>query len=171
MQTAIAEPQATTQAAVDHVFFSKSGNLTFYASRPTRVLENGMSQVLEGKMIEFRPHGDRWGRLSTSDPEIVRAIEARRAEFRRNIMEPDVLTAAEYNDAVTTPEKKMEMLVEAKNEGIRRIESQNELIKELQAKNEESQRLIAEANARAVEASKQGGNQNQNRGNQPSQQK
>jgi len=134
------------QPVEEQVFFSTSGNLTFYAGKPKRVVQDGMAQTIDPPQVQFRPYGDNIGRLATSEPEIIDAIHARRRSFERSGMKPDVMTAAEYNEASISDEKRLQMLKDSneklakdRDEAIRQIQSKNTLIDQLQKRLEKAE--------------------------------
>lgn len=105
------EPVAVEQ----RVYYSQSANLICWATEPRRVIEDGQSKVLDGKKVAFDSQGDGFGRLVTTDPEIIAYLDRRVAEVR------DVFGAQEYT-RLNTP---VDVQLAQKD---RQIEEQNRLL-------------------------------------------
>lgn len=121
------EEQATGQAVQPQAFYSQRGALTFYApvelgSRATvkRIFgSSGLTEMIEGPMIQFHPQADGFGMYVTSDPVEIAALEDRKATVG------DIFDGAEYSRRTTPADVQVQ-------QAQRQIESQNVLIQDLQ---------------------------------------
>jgi hypothetical protein len=117
---------------MQRTFYSEARGLIATIETPKRVIEDGMSKVLGGRTVQFTPMGrDRFGMLTTSDPEVIAALEKM----------PDVFDEQEFNRRSVPAEKRAEFAE-------RKIEQQNRLIADLQAKVAAQQGNKAQASAK-----------------------
>lgn len=115
------------------VYYSRAQFLTFPAGQPERVLQNGISTIVDPPYVAFSPYGtDKWGRFITKDPLIIKHIEERRQRQIAEGSAPDVLTAEEYTQATTPIEMKMASLEDENTRLRREIQERNDLINKLQ---------------------------------------
>lgn len=101
-------------------FYSKSGSLTFWAGKPTRIFEEGVSKVLDPPQIQFSRLADGFGVFTTDDPVLIEALEKRAREAG------DVFDGGEYQKRTTPADVRIEQQE-------REIEEQNRLITSLRA--------------------------------------
>jgi len=127
MPVSSAEPAATTPPVESRTFYSKSGHLRCYPKKPTRVIEDGQSKVIDGDPIEFIPNGvaherGMWGQFTTGDPELIAFLEAR----------SDVVGPGEFNRAITPDSVRVKNLEDDNSKLLREITEKNNLIKRLE---------------------------------------
>jgi hypothetical protein len=112
------EATETAAPVEPRVFYSKAGGLMVTVKQPEMMIVNGVAQVVGGKIVEFIPQGDKWGRYVTTDPEVIAALEK-----NPNVVGPDV-----YQDLTTSAEIKLKM---ERDQTQRLITQNNELLRQL----------------------------------------
>lgn len=103
-------------------YYSAAGSLIVNISVGQRILENGQSKVINQKVAEFNRQPDGYGKLDTSDPEIIDVLDRRMKE------QADVFDVVEYFRRVTPLEVQLR---EALADKARAIEETNRLAAKL----------------------------------------
>lgn len=115
-------------------FYHKSANFTCYPGKPQRVVEGGVSTLVEPEPVIFKDMAagqsgaSDWGMHVTDDPDIVAYLEGR----------PDVLSEESFLEETTPLEDRYSRHKEASSRTIRQqnrlIDDQGKTIEELQRK-------------------------------------
>jgi hypothetical protein len=88
------------------IYYSSAANMIININKGRRVMEdNGVTKMVDQKLAEFTPQADGYGRLVTTDPEIIAKLDARMAAGYT-----DVFEAAEYNRRTTPVEIRLKMM-------------------------------------------------------------
>jgi hypothetical protein len=106
------------QKVAPRTFYSKSAGLTITVTHPKPVMEDGMLKKVGGKQAQFLEQGDKFGKYTTDDPEIIARLE----------QHPMVLSPEEYNKATTPADKLLEHEVAANQ---RLVSDNNRLLQRL----------------------------------------
>lgn len=85
-------------------FYSSIGGLIVNINNGHRITENGQSKVVGQKIAEFVPQGDGYGRLVTTDAEIIEKLDTRMG------VTGDVFDAAEYSRRTTPAEIRLKQV-------------------------------------------------------------
>lgn len=120
----IVQPIQEEPAQEYKTFYSKNAGLILSVSKGQRVVVDGEYTRVDEKLAEFQPQANHFGYLTTNDPELIRFLE------KRILKEKDVMTPAQYNDAIMRPEDKIQQL----NDRTRQLEDENRLLKMLAEK-------------------------------------
>ena len=114
------------QPTESRVFYSAHAALVININNGHRITEgNGVSRIVDQKVVEFMPMADGFGRLVTDDPEVIAKLSARCGA------QSDVFDAAEYNRRSTPMEVQVAML---QDQNARLLEDHNRLLASLAEK-------------------------------------
>lgn len=111
-------------------YYSTAAGLIVNINVGRRIIEEGgTTKMVDQKIAEFSPLGDKYGRLVTSDPEVIKAMDSRMATLG------DVFDGNEYTRRTTPAEVRNKML-EGENarlaaENKRIVEDHNRLLTSL----------------------------------------
>jgi len=106
-----------------HTFYSAAAGLIVNINLGRRIIEEGgTTKLVDQKIAEFSPIGDGYGRLVTTDPEVIAKLGARSAD------KGDVFDGAEYLRRTTPAEKRLETL---QADHARLLEDHNRLLAKL----------------------------------------
>jgi hypothetical protein len=111
-------------------YYSAAAGLIVNINVGHRVIEpGGTTAMVDQKIAEFQPIGDGFGRLSTSDPEVMAKLDA------RALAHGDVFDGVEYARRTTPAEVRLKM---AESENARILNDYNRLLAKVQADKEAS---------------------------------
>ncbi|MCP4899741.1 MAG: hypothetical protein GY906_22475 [bacterium] len=105
----------TSEQKVAKRYYHKSSNFRFYVEPSRRVVQDGVSTVVDGRSVQFSGTVGDYGAFMTDDPTLIEILEERK----------DVLNEAQYLDATTPVDRKLQT-------ASRTITEQNQLIAKLQ---------------------------------------
>lgn len=120
-----------TPAPETKTYYSTAAGLIVNINVGRRIIEEGgTTKMVDQKVAEFTPLGDKYGRLVTSDPEVIRIMDARMASLG------DVFDGNEYTRRTTPAEVRNKMLerqnAELAAENKRILDDHNRLLAKLE---------------------------------------
>lgn len=105
-------------------FYSAAAGLVININIGRRVMEGSTTKVVDQKVAEFTPMPDNFGRLVTSDPEVIAKLEARMAGGDTGIFD-----AVEYQRRTTPADIRLKML---QDEHARLVSDHNRLLAQIE---------------------------------------
>jgi hypothetical protein len=115
-------PQTSTEPKT---YYSAAAGLIVNINVGRRIIEpGGTTAMVDQKIAEFQPIGDGFGRLATSDPEVIAKLDARALEHG------DVFDGTEYARRTTPAEVRLKL---AEQENTRIMNDYNRLLAKVQA--------------------------------------
>ena len=106
-------------------YYSAAAGLIVNINVGRRIIEpGGTTAMVDQKLAEFQPIGDGFGRLVTSDPEVIEKMDA------RALSKGDVFEGAEYLRRTTPAEVRLKM---KEDEHARLLADHNRLLAQVQA--------------------------------------
>lgn len=119
-----------TPEPVTKTYYSAAAGLIVNINVGRRIIEEGgTTKMVDQKIAEFTPMGDKYGRLVTSDPEVIRVMDTRMATLG------DVFDGKEYTRRTTPAEVRNRMLetemADLRADHARIVEDHNRLLASL----------------------------------------
>ena len=105
-----------------------------------KVIENGIVNTIDGKIVEFQAMGENFGRYVTEDPEEIAVLEKNKR----------VLSPAQYSEMSTPDYIKVRMLADEKT---RQLAHTNSLVETIQSREREIHELKQKVQAMEQEKS------------------
>lgn len=134
-----AEPEA--EQLTSRTYYSVHGSLIVSINNGRRITEasSGLSRIVDQKVVEFTQMADGYGKLITSDPEVIAKMDA-----RMEVLNSDVFDGTEYTRRTTPVELQIQQL-QAENRRLRgeterAVIDQNRLLAKLNAESKASPR-------------------------------